>query len=93
MITSNTPQINRCIHVCLNKALHPSHLLDGVEARKGCKGRGDTEKRSTPNFSPCPYPGLVYTRLLAIGVVAGFIAWWWMGGCYKAWLSAASFRV
>ncbi|OLP77446.1 hypothetical protein AK812_SmicGene42490 [Symbiodinium microadriaticum] len=23
------------------------------------------------------------TRLLAIGVVAGFIAWWWMGGCYK----------
>ncbi|CAE7372001.1 Slc34a2 [Symbiodinium sp. CCMP2592] len=26
--------------------------------------------------------GIVVT-LLAIGVVAGFIAWWWMGGCYK----------
>ncbi|CAE7260971.1 unnamed protein product, partial [Symbiodinium microadriaticum] len=26
--------------------------------------------------------GIVVT-LLALGVVAGFIAWWWMGGCYK----------
>ena len=27
--------------------------------------------------------GIVVT-LLALGAVAGFIAWWWMGGCYKA---------
>ena len=26
--------------------------------------------------------GIVVT-LLALGVVAGFIAWWWMGGCYR----------
>ena len=32
---------------------------------------------------------MLYIRLLAIGVVAGFIAWWWMGGCYKAGLKGS----
>ncbi|CAE7326616.1 Slc34a2, partial [Symbiodinium pilosum] len=26
--------------------------------------------------------GIVVT-LLALGAIAGFVAWWWMGGCYK----------
>ena len=48
--------------------------------------------RGEPKHSsrlPLPIPGMgAYIRLLALGVVAGFIAWWWMGGCYKARLTA-----